>query len=45
MAMISSLFAAVRQLANDTGYAEARLEQALNRIEALEAEVAALTAA
>jgi hypothetical protein len=43
MAMISSLFAAVRQLANDTGYAETRLEQALNRIEALEAEVAALT--
>lgn len=45
MAMISSLFAAVRQLANDTGYAETCLEQALNRIEALEAEVAALTAA
>lgn len=45
MAMVSSLFAAVRQLANDTGYAETRLEQALNRIEALEAEVAALTAA
>ncbi|WP_436356936.1 hypothetical protein [Brevundimonas sp. CEF1] len=45
MAMISSLFAAVRQLANDTGYLEARHEQALSRIEALEAEVAALTAA
>lgn len=45
MAMISSLFAAVRQLANDTGYLEARHEQALSRTEALEATVAALTAA
>ena len=45
MAMISSLFAAVRQLANDTGYLEARHEPALSRIEALEATVAALTAA
>jgi hypothetical protein len=45
MAMMSSLFAAVRQLANDTGYLEARHEQALTRIAALEAEVAALTAA
>lgn len=45
MAMISSLFAALRQNANDTGYAEMRLEQALNRIDALEAEMAALKAA
>lgn len=45
MAMMSSLFAAVRQLANDTGYLEARHEQALTRIAALEAEVAALSAA
>lgn len=45
MALISSLFAAVRQNANDTGYAEMRLEQALNRIDALEAEMAALRAA
>ena len=45
MAMISSAFAAVRQLANDAGYLEARHEQALSRIEALEATVAALTAA
>ncbi|MGX1802765.1 hypothetical protein ACWIDJ_10570, partial [Brevundimonas naejangsanensis] len=45
MAMISSLFAALRQNANDTGYTEMRLEQALNRIDALEAEMAALKAA